>query len=43
MRHCLPVLKMRWVEIPRADHGNVLITDFLIYAEMAGWTLRHVP
>lgn len=33
----------RWVEIPGADHDNVLITDFPIYAEMAAWFLRHVP
>ncbi len=33
----------RWVEIPGADHDNVLITDFPIYAEMAEWMLRHVP
>jgi alpha-beta hydrolase superfamily lysophospholipase len=36
-------IEKRWVEIPRADHDNVLITDFPIYAEMAEWMLRHVP
>lgn len=36
-------IEKRWVEIPRADHDNVLITDFPIYAEMAAWMLRHVP
>lgn len=36
-------LEKRWVEIPGADHDNVLITDFPIYAEMAEWMLRHVP
>lgn len=36
-------LEKRWVEIPGADHDNVLITDFPIYAEMAEWFLRHVP
>jgi uncharacterized protein len=36
-------IEKRWVEIPGADHDNVLITDFPIYAEMAEWMLRHVP
>ncbi len=36
-------IEKRWVEIPGADHHNVLITDFPIYAEMAEWMLRHVP
>lgn len=36
-------IEKRWVEIPGADHDNVLITDFPIYAEMAEWLLRHVP
>lgn len=36
-------LEKRWVEIPGADHDNVLVTDFPIYAEMAEWMLRHVP
>ncbi|MBB5034428.1 alpha/beta hydrolase [Prosthecobacter vanneervenii] len=38
-----PEIDKRWVEIPGADHDNVLITDFPIYAEMAEWLLRHVP
>lgn len=38
-----PSIEKRWVEIPGADHDNVLITDFPIYAEMAEWMLRHVP
>ncbi len=33
----------KWVEVPRADHDNVLITEFPIYAEIADWMLRHVP
>lgn len=37
-----PGLEKRWVDIPGADHDNVLITDFPIYAEMAEWMLRHV-
>lgn len=35
-------IEKRWVEIPGADHNNVLVTDFPIYAEMAEWLLRHV-
>jgi len=31
-----------WIDIPDADHDNVLITDFPIYARMAGWMLLHV-
>jgi alpha-beta hydrolase superfamily lysophospholipase len=36
-------IERRWIEIPGADHDNVLITDFPIYAEMAEWMLKHVP
>ncbi len=36
-------IEKRWIEIPGADHNNVLITDFPIYAEMAEWMLRYVP
>lgn len=36
-------IEKRWVEIPGADHDNVLVTDFPIYAEMTEWMLRHVP
>lgn len=36
------VPEKRWIEIPGADHDNVLITDFPIYAEMAAWFLKHV-
>lgn len=32
----------KWVEIPGADHDNVLITDFPIYATLAEWMLIHV-
>jgi alpha-beta hydrolase superfamily lysophospholipase len=32
----------QWIEIPDADHDNVLITDFPIYATMAEWFLRWV-
>lgn len=35
-------LEKKWIEIPGADHDNVLITEFPIYAEVAEWMLRHV-
>ncbi len=35
-------LEKKWVEIPGADHHNVLITDFPIYATIAAWMLGHV-
>ncbi len=37
-----PSLEKKWVEIPGADHDNVLITDFPIYATIASWMLGHV-
>ena len=37
-----PALDKKWVEIPGADHDNVLITDFPIYATIAAWMLGHV-
>ena len=33
----------KWQEIPGADHDNVLITRFPIYADIAEWLLTHVP
>lgn len=33
----------KWIEIPNADHDNVLVTDFPIYAAMAEWLLTSVP
>jgi alpha-beta hydrolase superfamily lysophospholipase len=33
----------RWIPIPGADHDNVLITDYPIYADLAEWMLSHVP
>lgn len=36
-------IEKRWLEIPGADHDNVLVTDFPLYAGMAEWMLRHVP
>ena len=32
-----------WIEVPGAGHDNVLITDYPIYAAIAGWMLRHLP
>lgn len=32
----------QWVEIPGADHNNVLITDFPIYATISEWMLKYV-
>jgi len=31
-----------WIEVPGADHDNVLITNFPIYAEIARWMIDHV-
>ena len=33
----------KWQEIPAADHDNVLITRFPIYADIAEWLLTQVP
>lgn len=33
----------KWQEIPAADHDNVLITSYPIYADIAEWLIRHVP
>lgn len=42
LRAALPsAIETRWVEIPGADHDNVLITDFPIYATLAEWFLKH--
>lgn len=39
----LPATTVRkWGEIPGADHDNVLVTDFPIYADIAEWMIRHV-
>lgn len=35
-------LEKQWIDVPDADHDNVLITDFPIYATVAEWMLRHV-
>ena len=34
--------KKRWLEVPGAEHNNVLVTDFPLYAAMAHWFLEHV-
>jgi pimeloyl-ACP methyl ester carboxylesterase len=33
----------KWIEVPGADHDNVLITTYPIYAAIAGWMLHNVP
>jgi uncharacterized protein len=33
----------KWQEIPGADHDNVLITSYPIYADIAEWMLNNVP
>lgn len=35
-------IEKQWVEVPGADHHNVLITDFPIYATISRWMLDHV-
>lgn len=35
-------IEKQWIDVPDADHDNVLITDFPIYATVAKWMLRHV-
>jgi pimeloyl-ACP methyl ester carboxylesterase len=37
-----PPLEKAWIEVPGADHDNVLVTDFPVYATVAEWMLRHV-
>lgn len=32
----------RWLEVPGAEHNNVLVTDFPLYATMAKWFLDHL-
>ncbi|SKA98616.1 Lysophospholipase, alpha-beta hydrolase superfamily [Prosthecobacter debontii] len=34
-------LVKQWVEVPGADHDNVLITDFPIYATVAEWMWKY--
>jgi alpha-beta hydrolase superfamily lysophospholipase len=38
----LTMADKQWIEIPNANHSNVLITDFPIYSTMAKWMLRTV-
>ncbi len=37
-----PAVEKRWIEVPGADHHNVLITDFPLYATLARWLLEHM-
>ena len=32
----------QWLEVPGADHDDVLITAYPIYAEIGAWLLRHM-
>lgn len=34
--------KKSWLEVPGAEHNNVLVTDYPLYAAMAHWFLEHV-
>ena len=39
----LPATTLKhWQEIPGADHDNVLVTAYPIYADIAEWMMRHV-
>jgi pimeloyl-ACP methyl ester carboxylesterase len=35
-------ISKKWVVIPDAGHDNVLVTSYPIYADIAGWMLRHL-
>jgi dipeptidyl aminopeptidase/acylaminoacyl peptidase len=37
-----PGVPKRWVVIPGANHDNVFVTNYPIYADVAEWVLRHV-
>lgn len=32
----------KWIEIPGADHDNVLVTNYPIYADLAEWMLKMI-
>jgi pimeloyl-ACP methyl ester carboxylesterase len=32
----------KWIEIPNADHDDVLVTDYPIYADIAEWMMLHL-
>ena len=36
----IPAADKQWVEVPGADHHNVLVTDFPLYATLARWSLE---
>lgn len=39
----LPELtEKEWLLLPDAGHGNILVTDYPLYAKMAGWLLSHI-
>jgi len=35
-------IEKEWVPVPTANHNNVLVTDFPLYATMAEWFLKHI-
>lgn len=37
-----PATIKQWTEVPGADHHNVFVTDFPIYADTAAWLLAHL-
>lgn len=42
--HSIPdTTRKQWIEIPNAGHDNILITDYPIYATIAGWMLSAMP
>jgi len=36
-----PSTTKQWLEVKGADHNNILITDYPIYADIAEWLMRH--
>ena len=35
-------IEKEWIPVPTANHNNVLITDFPLYATMAEWFFNHI-
>lgn len=40
-RRLITCASVRLFEIPNADHDNVLVTDYPIYADIAEWMMLH--
>ncbi|MFK7852293.1 MAG: alpha/beta hydrolase [Akkermansiaceae bacterium] len=34
--------RKQWITVPGAEHANIWITDFPLYASIAEWTLKHI-